>query len=144
MGVSTDAILAFGFDLGLEDEPPAFLQQEGEDAPSLDFEEFIQQEAGIQYPHGFGYGTPEYDAYYQAKKAAIEACPVDLIMHCSHEYPMYFLAVRGTESKAYRGSPTKVEAAPIEPAQVQAMREWCGAHGIEWQEPAWHIFSMWG
>lgn len=143
MGVSTDAILAFGFDLGLEDEKPAFLQIEGDDAPE-DFDDFIGREAGIVYPHGSGYPSPEYTAYSVAKKAALDACPVELIAHCSHEYPMYFLAVRGTETKAWRGSPQKVETLAIDDAKVQAMREWCVAHGVEWQEPAWHIFSMWG
>lgn len=142
MGVSTDAIIAFGFDLG--EETPSFLKPNGDDESSIEFEEFVTNEAGINYPDGFRYGTPEYTAYSEARDAALKACPVDVVMHCSYDYPMYFLAVRGTEVNASRGNPKKVEQQQIDFTAVGAMREWCKNHGVEWQEPAWHIFSMWG
>lgn len=57
---------------------------------------------------------------------------------------MYFLALRGSKTTARRGSPEKVATNPPDPQTIAAMRKFCEEHGIEWEEPAWHIFSMWG
>lgn len=143
MGVSTDAILAFGFDLG-EELPESLVGEDG-DSGGFEFEEWLKTKAGIVYPEGHaGIKSPAYTAYYEAGKALVEACPVDLITHCSYDYPMYFLAVRGTEVKAWRGHPKTVTTGPIKQSQLNAMRKFCDDNGIPWQEPQWHIFSLWG
>ena len=142
MGQSTNAILAFGFDLGEPSEEllKAFGTDPDNDS-SIDFEQWIETQAGLVYPAG---GTDKaYRAYRKARDAAAAACPVDLITHCSGDYPMYFLAVRGTEMTAHRGDPTAVTIEAVAPEKIQAMRELCEKHGIEWKEPGWHIFSMW-
>jgi len=145
MGVSTDAILAFGFDLGDEEDQSLASRLGAADDEFEDFEDWIAVQAGAVYPAGHsGIDSPEYQAYRAKRDAAISACPVEMVMHCSHDYPMHFIAVRGTKSRAWRGSPQAIIAGPVAPELIDAMRAFCEAHGIEWQEPAWHIFSMWG
>lgn len=130
MGVSTDAILAFGFDLG--DELPDALIRMDEDADeSWEFEAWLESRLGVT------------DDDYKVRRAAVQAFPFDLITHCSYDYPMYFLAARGTEQKARRGYPEPVAMKETTPEQVQAMRDFCTEFQIEWKEPKWHIFSLW-
>jgi len=66
------------------------------------------------------------------------------VTHCSYDYPMHFLALRGTKTRAARGYPQAVTAEAPSPEQIAAMRQFCEQYGIEWHEPAWHIFSLWG
>lgn len=147
MGVSTDAILAFGFDLGDSEDMP-IAERFGavaEDGESFDFEEWLAVKAGAVYPLGHsGIDSEAYKTYSARRDAAISACPVDLVMHCSYDYPMYFLALRGSKTKAWRGYPQVVATPRPMPEQIEAMKSFCADHRIEWQEPNWHIFSMWG
>jgi hypothetical protein len=148
MGVSTDAILAFGFNLLDEEESLAALfgeQSKDDDGEAFEFDDWIARQAGATYPEGHsGINSPEYRAYAAKRDAAIAACPVEIITHCSYDSPMYFLALRGTETRAWRGSPKAVETPPPAPEQIDAMLAFCVSHRIEWKEPAWHIFSLWG
>lgn len=143
MSTSTNAILAFGFNLTGEDEDikEIFGVDEEEE---FDFEEWLLEEAGVIYPAGHaGIDSPEYVAYSSASKAAIAACPVELVMHCSAEYPMHFLAVRGTVKMAHRGYPQAITTWMPEQERIDAARAFCDELGIEWQESQWHIFSFW-
>lgn len=141
MSQSTDAIIAFGFDLGdmtLEE----ILK---EDPDGEDFEDWLATQAGVVYPAGHaGIESAEYEAYKAARDAAIAACPVELVRHCSDEYTMYFLALRRSVTRASRGYPEPISLTEPTAAQREAMAMFCAGLGIDWQEPAWHIFSMWG
>lgn len=140
MGVSTDAIIAFGFDLG-EDLPDAWAEIE-----EFDFDELRADELGLQKPEHRDY-KKDWPEYWKKKTAILPTHAADLIYHCSGEYPMHFLAVNGTNIRASRGSP---EALPsdlmtsLAPKKIAALREFCQRHNIEWQEPAWYLFSYWG
>ncbi len=143
MGVSTDAILAFGFNLG-EELPEAFQDDDG-DSAGFEFDEWLNQKAGVVYPEGnAGIESPEYRAYSDACKAVKAASPVDFITHCSFDYPMYFLALPRTKTTASRGHPRAVRTPEVPSEAVAAMRKFCDENGIEWKEPSWHIFSLWG
>lgn len=133
MGISSDGIVAFGFPLGDEDfEFPermtAYLDKDDEDE-EFDFDDFICAEAGVS------------DAPYEVRKAHIEACPVELVKYCSYDYPMCFLAIRGTEKRACRGY---CEEFMPESHNWAEMKEFCDKYGIEWREPGWHVMSMYG
>ena len=134
MGVSTDAIVAFGFNLG--EEWPDGLKINDDDEDSTDFEDWIAEHLGL--------GDWQAEGYWERKREAVAAFPVDIITHCSYDYPEYFIAVRGTEQRARRGYPEKLEVPEVGRAKIEAMREFCEKHGIEWEEPSWHIFSLWG
>jgi hypothetical protein len=131
MGTSTDAILAFGFDLG-EELPEALTQMDEDADEAWDFEAWLEDRLGLT------------DKEYKERRAAIDAFPFDLVIHCSYDYPMYFLAARGTEQTAKRGYPEAVAMKEATPEQAHAMRNFCEEFGIEWSEPKWHIFSLWG
>ncbi len=149
MSQSTDAILAFGFDLG--EELPEKLVAAGRESDDEDDGEGFQWEmvaaslAGISPPadEWSDATKPQWHAFWDACRAAEAAHPLTLIGHCSGDYPMRFLAVNGTEMRANRGSPTAIKTPPISPASIEAMRSFCEQFDIEWQEPEWHIFSMW-
>ena len=148
MGVSTDAILAFGFDLGDNDEihiAERFGVTDSEAQADFDFDGWVAEKAGAIYPAGHsGIDSPEYKVFAAARDAAINACPVELVIHCSYDYPMYFLALRGTKVRAWRGSPVQVQTPTPSGHPLTAMRQFCAHHGIAWEEPQWHIFSLWG
>ena len=132
MGTSTDAILVYGFEIGSEDEPPEFLE-----AFDGDFDEYLNDISGLPK-----YGESGHT--FEAQWAWRDSCPADMTMHCSYDYPMYILAVRGTKTTAYRGYPKEIKSLAIDEAKVSAFREWCEANGIEYQEPKWLLVSMWG
>lgn len=143
MGQSTDALMAFGFDLGEDEElPEAFRESmRGEDGDDFD--------PDVALPRDYGFDVPQfstvisYKKYAAARDAALAQIPVDIVAHCSGEYTMRFLCVRGTSVKARRGYPSEAPQRTIAPSEIDALRAFCDKHGIEWQEPRWYIFSMW-
>jgi hypothetical protein len=70
--------------------------------------------------------------------------PFEAITHCSYDYPMYFLAAKGTQVRANRGHPSVAQMTQATPEQIEAMRAFCEQHGLEWKEPSWQIFRLWG
>lgn len=129
MGISSDGVLYFGFQVGGEEEKPEWM--EGFE----DFDDFLVAKAGLAE-----------DSPYEDRKKIIEACPADLQLFCSYDYPMYVLGVRGAEHRAYRGNiveigPTQLSVSQI---KVDAFKGWCFANGIDWQEPKWLLCSMYG
>jgi hypothetical protein len=136
MSISSTGILVFGFDLGGEEGALPLPELLGEDET---FEDFIADEAGIEpWKEGLG------DEYYARKRAAIAACPVDLVIHCSFEYAMWILAIRGTEINAPRGYPQIVKGWDVPQEKIEAARKWCLDYGVEWQEPTWILCSIYG
>jgi len=116
MGVSTNGILCFGFDLGEEIERPAV---------------FLNN-----------IGTPDEDEKWGDDTKDF---PVELITHCSGEYPMYIIALKNTHVWANRGYPQVIEELPIiNIGTIVVARRWCEANDIEWQEPKWLLCSYWG
>ncbi len=141
MGQSTDAIIAFGFDLGEEiPESLSELMSQHEHDP----DQALAEDYGIALPE-YAPGC-DYKAYAAAMESALAGLKIDLIAHCSGDYPMYFLAARGSNKRASRGNPTALSENDFlinHLLEKDAMRAFCDRHGVEWQEPKWHIFSMW-
>lgn len=122
MSTSTDAHIAFGFELTDADEqlPVAFLDEEGEEK---DIEETILRAYGLWTEDTSGDTpwpdhedrSPETEALcdrlmapYRANSEAEMMVPVTLIRHCSGECPMYIVAVKESHKRANRGYPIKV------------------------------------
>ncbi|MCG5464298.1 hypothetical protein MED01_002464 [Micromonospora sp. MED01] len=112
MGTSTNAILAYGYDLGSDDEWK--LEGSGEygeydfnthDWYSEDedgYTDFVESvEAKLLAAHGFTETDWQVDGFYRRQKEAKAAMGVEVVTHCSGESPMYVLAVK--EITAYRG-----------------------------------------
>lgn len=136
MGQSTDAFMAFGFDLG-EELPESFTSGEED---GFEADEFLLRDYDAGIPDWTPGAGPDY---WHEKDEALAKLPVDIITHCSGEYPMYFLVVRGTSRRATRGTPVAAHQYQIRADEIVALRTFCEKHGIEWREPRWHIFSMW-
>jgi len=129
MGVSSDGILYFGFQVGGEEELPEWMDG------FEDFDDFLVTKAGL----------PD-NAAYAERKPVINSCPAELQLFCSYDYPMYVLGMRGAEHRAYRGDIVEIGATELTVSQekIDAFKAWCVAHGIEWQEPKWLLCSMYG
>jgi hypothetical protein len=122
-------MLYFGFQVGGEDEKPEWLGEYD------DFDDWLVGQSSL----------PE-DAPYEERKKVIEACPAELQLFCSYDYPMYILGVRGAKHRVNRGylqEITPMDLAVSEDKRT-AFRKWCKAQGIEWQEPKWLLCSMYG
>lgn len=132
MGVSSDGLLLFGFSVGDDDKPPDWLfDPEDEDADALEFDDFV-----------CGISDLPADAPYEARKAFIDACPAELVLYCSYDYPMYVLTVRGTTKRAYRGDLNEVGDLTVEPERIAAFKAWCETNDIPYEEPKWFLASM--
>jgi hypothetical protein len=128
MGISSDGILYFGFQVGGDEELPEWMEDYEE------FDEFLLAKAGLPL-----------DTSWQESKAIREACPVDLQTYCSYDYPMYILGIRGAEYRAHRGYVVEIGAEMAVPQdRIDAAKSWCEANGIEWHDPKWLLCSMYG
>ena len=118
MGVNTDAGICFGVDFG-EELPEYFEQFEDEDDD--------------------GWGAP-YNFNEQ------EGLPVEIITHCSGDFPYYILAFKNTEHSACRGYPVTIEphTLKVKPESIQKMKDFFKQADIEWQAPSWLLYSYWG
>jgi hypothetical protein len=134
MGVSSDAMLYFGFQVGGDEEPPEWLGED-EDGERRDFEEFVCEKAGLAT-----------DAPYTERSKIVDACPADLHWFCSYDYPMFILGVRDAEHRVNRGYLKEIGpsdlAVPDE--KIAAFKAWCLENNIEYQEPKWLLCSMYG
>lgn len=127
MGVSTDGILVFGIDLG-EELPEAF-------------EEFDESDLWWDFTDSIS-GKKSYEDRSKFR----EEFPVNLTSYCSSEYPMYILAVNGTETVVRRGSTEEIDPndMKVSDEKIAALKAFCEEYGIEWKEPKWLLASMWG
>lgn len=133
MGQSTDAILVYGFEIGEEDETPEFM------GDFEDFQDYLEDQSGLPK-----YGEPghSFDAHREYRKS----CPADLVSHCSGDYPMHILAVRGTEHHASRGHAVYIDPNTdllIDNGVEAEFKAWCAARDIEVPELKWILCSMW-
>lgn len=149
MGVTTDAILCFGVDMG---ESPGFpwMQEDNE------FDEWMANRIGIYYPfkgndkewndwYSIKENKEAMSLYWNIKRDLENGCPVQIVYHCSAEYSEYILAVRGTVTKANRGYPEKITHLEVDRVKINeymtTLKEW----GIELPEqPEWLLASYWG
>ena len=124
MGVSNDAQLVFGFAFEDEESKPEFLGEFD------DLDDYLT--AALT------------DQSYEKQRKIIEACPAEIIWHCSYDYPMYILAVRGTMISSSRGYLEEItsEKLTVAPEKIAAFKTWCEENNIEYQEPKWLLCSI--
>ena len=118
MGVSTDGILVFGIPL----------------------------EEGVEFPEVANFDD-DFEEYLYQKRRDDPNFPVELVSHCSCEYPMYILAIAGTEFSASRGYVQKIDNLPtVTETQIDQLRAFAEAHDLDdWLdgEPGWYLCSNW-
>lgn len=145
MGVSTDAILAYGIDLGEEwhDKVP-WGEEEDQD---MEYWLYSLDPDRLDYDYEMA-SEEEREAVWAVRREFIADFPVEDIHHCSGDYPMLFLAVRGTKVRASRGYPKKIEMADlhVDPFVAGRFLARLKGWGIEFEveDLAWHLFSYWG
>lgn len=126
MGISTNAMLVFGFPCGEEGESPEWMGEHEE------FSSWLAEKLGLP--------EEDYKAHFEAEKA----CPAELVIHCSYDYPMHVLAIQGLGKTAHRGYPQDVhpDDLRISPDAIAVFRDWCEKYGIEYQDPKWTLCSL--
>lgn len=154
MGVSTDASICYGIDLGDDwyDCLTESIQNEL-DEKDLDLSEWVEAKwvemQGVVAPsEEYSDQTAEaYSTYWAKKREVLATCPVEVISHCHYEDPMYIVALRGTEQRASRGYP--VEFNPAELSTAYDLSEWekvLSEFGVtlpEDKEAGWLLYSDW-
>lgn len=92
-------------------------------------------------------GRDALDAAYERERELTASCPIEIITHCSYDYPMRIVAVRGTEIRAYRGSPKEIDWSALQALvdeRLPAAVEFCKEHGIPFEDPTWILTSVYG
>lgn len=132
MGVSSDGLLVFGIDLG--EELPEFLEDfDGE------FDSFVDSLNGLPQ-----YGELDHD--WNKTWEFRQKFPVDLVLYCSYDYPMYILAIRNYEYHVSRGYTEEILCEDLKVPQelINEFKAFCQSWNIEYKEPKWLLASMYG
>jgi len=155
MGQSTNAQLCYGiaFEEGTEfpwtDDKYAF----DIDDWWLDVQGFkptveIYDEEG-NWLNGVSRDEETVNAYYNERaefRRTMKPLPVELVTHCSCDYQMHILAVKGTLITAIRGNPEEINPDKfwLYQEDIDALLEFCGDYGIEYETgPRWWLSSLW-
>ena len=107
----------------------------------------IYDESG-KYINGVQPGVEIFTAYHAEQMEFNKAhpLPVELIFHCSCEYTMYILAVKGTTKTARRGYAVEFDpmALAVTDEQKAVLMEFCEKYGLSFVAgPAWFLTSWW-
>lgn len=162
MGVSTDAILAYGYDLGSEGDglnladPPAWLgyDDDGDREPdeNTDLNDLIVRRL-YDALDGVPAANPEYITH-DMEQTVTQRYGVKLVSHCSGDYRMWILAAWHVE--ASRGYPQRLDLDELRVMQTrddfdEKLRKACEvlgftptAEGGGPVEPGWLLASDWG
>jgi hypothetical protein len=140
MGVSSDAILFYGF--SAEDEGT------WEELEDTDWEEEFARRKGIN-PPAVAYSDAtqaEWREYWDKSRKARADEPCEIDRHCSDGHPIPYVCIRGTHVTANRGSPQAVtpEFLTVDPRWNDQLKSFCDLMGIPWEEPKWYIASWMG
>jgi hypothetical protein len=130
MGVSTDGLVFFGFLIADGSETHERIEREKRAGPD-----------GEPNP-----GTLGWLVWMGDEDGAVE-----IGTHCSGEYPMYFVAVKATVIRAWRGRPMDLSGRLIRTQGIYEEGEWCklirdfcARWDIPHEEPRWYLASYWG
>ncbi len=114
MGVSTDAILFFGVNLG---------GGEDDELPEGVYEKLAED--------------------YEWVEKLEEDFNVEVIHHCSDQYTMYALAAKGSAQRAYRGSVVEVKSLDEKKTWFVNVKAALKFMSIV-ETPKWLLVSWWG
>ncbi|MYT20121.1 hypothetical protein GTW69_07430 [Streptomyces sp. SID7760] len=155
MGTSTNAVLAYGYNLGGDGPGWAFREVGEYGEPTLDWYDVADEDfasavsARLLASAGFTekWGDNPDGGYFERERAAAKSLGVELDSYCHIEAPMYVLAAKVIT--VYRG-----DAAILNPAELAAVPpEWdeklaaaVTTLGITptQERPAWVLVSYWG
>lgn len=161
MGTSTDAILAYGIDLGDPDGYPESWKVDGIDEEALEHEDGLAKyvENRLLVAAGFTEKRPEedlsdnwreriYRPWRQRRDAAVAQFGVEVVSHCSTEAPMYLLVAH--HITAPRGCPRFPDVNALNLQRIHDGWDQRIADALKtlgWstdQQPRWILCSDWG
>lgn len=125
MGVSTDAVLFYGF--GLEDEY-------GDEVGDIDWFFSDDSDACVYI---------DEEVLVRTGKSCKE-WDVEFGFHCHIDAPIWYICVAGVTSN--RGFATEITAATLKVGEDwdSRLKDFCDAMGIKYKQPAWWLVSYWG
>ena len=158
MGVSTDAIIAYGIAIPEDATLPWSDYEDEEDwwCDTQGFRPTIESpftEEGEWKEGDLGELEKQSEARYKERQdwLAAHPMPVEVVHHCSGEYPMFVLAMPGSVQTAWRGSPVHLDTMPPKPTEetdrfFEVVLDFCKGFGIDTgnEIPGWLLFSYWG
>jgi len=143
MSQSTDATLAFGYDLGeaYDYEFDWYNEEEGDFASQA--EDYLLAKI-VRFTEKWG---TYKEGYWERKRQAEEKLGLTVDTHCSCDYPMYALVIPESIYQASRGNPIKidhVDSNVIPYGWHDRIVKGMEALGIEPDgPPSWLLYSVW-
>lgn len=147
MGTTTDAIIAFGFDLGGAEEGFEAPWYDAEEKWEGDWEEWYADIAGIKRPeHPYESDDKDWKRYTAEKDKLLKNTKVTIDGHCSSEFPMYALVIGASITRASRGYPEKLKPLDktTDPSWESSIKDFCKLTGLPFKKPSWLLYSYWG
>lgn len=140
MGISSDGILFFGIDLGVdEDMESPWNDGDWEDI----YYEKMREKFPGKYPEKNYIDKDKSKAFFVAKKELEDnGCIIGI--HCSFEYSMLYVAVTESVVNAHRGYPEEVKSFEVKPDWIQKIKDFCELMDIKYEEPKWILTSLYG
>lgn len=154
MGVSTDGQISYGVAI-----------EEGFELPWADHDDIeswwrevvhgykppfeLYTEDGSEYIGGEKPSSSRISEYYDHRRDFDKdhPIPIDVVLHCSYDYPMYIIAIKGTTKKAWRGYPVAFlpEELIISEKGEKDLKEFMEKYipDVEFK-PNWYLSSLWG
>lgn len=154
MGISSDAHLAFGVDL--QEESPfendddlgeLLARKEGHPNPWDEIPDDANNDTALyeQWKRENPEWVKRSDAWYPLTKRLKESAPVEIITHCSYEYPMYIVALNGTKVTAWQGDPKEARLVTVRGEHLRSATEFCEKHNLcDFSGAKWLLFSSVG
>jgi hypothetical protein len=133
MGISTDAILFYGIDLG-EDEYEC-LEDE--------WEKYYVNKIGVYHEHGDNCIQARYE-FWNKKRDAVRKSECTIGTYCSYDDPMHYVALKKTHVQVWRGYVKVIKDLHVPPGTDARIREFCELMGIKYEQPKWMMVSLWG
>jgi hypothetical protein len=155
MGTSTDGQLCFGISFEEDFEFPWKTEEDNNDIDAWwlivsGFKaSFSPYDSSGNYKDSIIVGDPRINAYHTEVREWNEEnpLPVELVYHCSYDYPMFILAVKGTMTSASRGYPCEInpDELKVSDEKIAELKGFCEKYNIETDdEPKWWLSSLWG
>ena len=141
MGVSSDAMLFYGFSAEDEDSWEEIFD-------GKDWDEAIAEKKGLRAPE-VDYSASEenkeiHRAYWAKKVALLADEPCVFNMHCSDSCSILYVCIRESEVVASRGEAVEVKTLTVNLAWDGQLKAFCDLMGIPWQQPRWYLVSYMG
>lgn len=158
MGRSLYATLAFGIDLGYNDERefkiPAILRddydpdqeaaEDGDDESgwSIDLDTYVARKAGLVEPKTrCSHEDAEWKAFWASERSAKDAFPLTIERRGVDEYMGHMVALKRTVQKA-EWALTTVTMPEVTADEIAFLKAFFEETGLPWSEPQWSLFGL--